>query len=55
MKYKVNYVEKVFHQFEVEAENADEAEDKMLDMLNNGEADLSDGDVIDSEIEFIPE
>lgn len=36
-KYRVNFLEKIFYEVYVEAENADEAEEKATELFSNGD------------------
>lgn len=50
--YKVTYMEKLIHEFYVEAEDEYEASDKFNEQLNHGEIDFSDGCLVDSDIKI---
>ena len=50
--YKVTYMEKLVHEFYVEANDLDEASAKFDDQLNHGEIDFSDGVLTDSNIKI---
>ena len=48
--YKITYIEKLVHEFYVEAENEEDASDIFDNQLNNGEVDFSDGCLVHSKI-----
>lgn len=50
--YKITYTEKLVHEFYVEANSVEEAEDIFDNKLNHGEVDFSDGCLVDSNIKF---
>ena len=52
--FNITYKEVLAHEFLVDAGTPEEAEEKFFKMLNNGEIDLSNGEVYDSSVETIP-
>lgn len=50
-KYRVTFVEKVYHEVYVEADNEEEAEDKATEAFENGESEINDSYVDDFMIE----
>lgn len=50
--YRVNYIEKLLHTWEIEAESKTDAIDAFQHMMDNSEFDFSYGEVIDTEVEF---
>lgn len=51
--YKVTYMEKLIHEFYVDAENLAEASNIFDQRLNHGEIDFSDGCLVDSSISIV--
>jgi hypothetical protein len=50
-KYRVTFVEKVYHEVYVEANNEEEAEDVAIEAFGNGESEINDSYVDDFIIE----
>ena len=53
--FKITYKEVLYHEFYVEAETEDDVEDEFDRMVNEGEVDFSDADLIDGNIIDIEE
>ena len=41
-KYRVTFMEKIYHEVYVEADNAEDAEDKAIEAFGNGESEIND-------------
>ena len=50
--YKVTYMEKLIHEFYVDADDEYDASDKFYAQLNNGEVDFSDGCLVNSSVKL---
>lgn len=50
--YHITYMEKLIHDFYVDAEDEHDASDKFYAQLNNGEVDFSNGYLSDSNIKI---
>lgn len=50
--YHITYMEKLIHDFYVDAESEEEASEKFYSQLNNGEVDFSNGYMSDSNIKI---
>ena len=53
--YRVFYKEVLGHVFYVKAESEDEVIDRFNELVDNGKIDFSDGEVVDSDIDYIEE
>ena len=51
--YKIIYTESLCHAFYVDAESDDEAREKFERQSENGDLDVSDGEVYNSEIKIV--
>lgn len=50
-KYRVTFMEKVYHEVYVEADNEEEAEEKATEAFENGESEINDSYVDDFIVE----
>lgn len=50
-KYRVTFIEKVYHEIYVEADDVEDAEDKATEAFENGESEINDSYVDDFIIE----